>query len=264
MSSRPAPLLLVPNTLDLGESPEHQADIRDVLPEGVLRQAAALTHWLAEDAKTTRAFLKRVATVHALALPLQQIQIQELPRVQKGSAGSGTPSGHAAAHARLLQPALQGTAMGLISEAGLPGVADPGADVVALAHQLALPVVALPGPSSLTLAVAASGLNGQSFAFVGYLPQDAAARTARIRELEQLSKKQHQTQLLIETPYRNAAMAEALVQALHPQTRLSISSGLTLPRAWTRTHSVADWRTQATALAEALADKVPAVFSFLA
>lgn len=258
---RTAPLILVPNTLDLGEAVEHQCDIRGVLPDQVLRQAASLSHWLAEDAKTTRAFLKRVDAVHPLARPLQDIHIAQLPRPTKGQ---GT-----AAHAAipgvqtLLAPALQGTPMGLISEAGLPGVADPGAEVVAAAHEAGIAVSVLAGPSSLTLALAASGLNGQSFAFVGYLPQEGDARQARIRELEQRSKQLHQTQVLIETPYRNAALAQALLHSLQPNTRLSISSGLTLARGWSRTLRVADWRLQQQALMQALADKVPAVFSFL-
>ncbi len=284
----PAPLYLVPNTLDLGEAPEHQSDIRDVLPDGVLRQAAALTHWLAEDAKTTRAFLQRVAAVHPLALPLQQIQIQELPRSAKGSARGGdaqpviarptgprqSPPPPTSLHP-LLTPAQQGTPLGLISEAGLPGVADPGADIVAAAHALHIPVVALSGPSSITLAVAASGLQGQSFAFVGYLPQDASARTARIRALENLSRQHQQTQLMIETPYRNAALAPALLQTLSPTTRLSISCGLTLPRGWTRTHTVAQWRqhlgepspshsSETSSTAALWPDKVPTVFALLA
>ena len=263
-ASRTAPLILVPNTLDLGEAAEHQCDIRGVLPDQVLLQAAALSHWLAEDAKTTRAFLKRVDAVHPLARPLQDIEITQLPRPAKGRRPEESASTSiGAAIPALLGPALQGTPMGLISEAGLPGVADPGAEVVAAAHEAGIPVTVLAGPSSLTLALAASGLNGQSFAFVGYLPQEAGARQSRIRELEQRSKQLHQTQVLIETPYRNAALAEALLHTLQPSTRLSISSGLTLARAWSRTHRVADWRPQSQALMQALADKVPAVFSFL-
>jgi 16S rRNA (cytidine1402-2'-O)-methyltransferase len=177
-------------------------------------------------------------------------------------------------HYALITPAQQGTPIGLISEAGLPGVADPGADIVAAAHELHIPVVVLPGPSSITLAVAASGLQGQSFAFVGYLPQDAAARAARIRALENLSRQHQQTQLMIETPYRNAALAQALVQTLSPTTRLSISCGLTLPRGWTRTQTVSQWRQQLAAQSPSgpaenphsapWPDKVPTVFALLA
>ncbi|MBP8101705.1 MAG: ribosomal RNA small subunit methyltransferase I, partial [Burkholderiaceae bacterium] len=118
----------------------------------------------------------------------------------------------------------------------------------------------LPGASSLLLALAASGLNGQSFAFVGYLPQESAARTARIRELEALSRRLQQTQLVIETPYRNAALLRALLAALAPTTRLSVSCGLTLPGGWTRSDSVAAWRARPLQIP----DRWPAVFALLA
>lgn len=248
-------LILMPNTLDFGV--DDSLDLREVLPQRVIEQAARLTHWAAENAKTTRALLKRVDAVAPLAQPLQALQIAELPRPSKG----GKPAGDdTAAWRALLQPALDGHDLGLISEAGLPAVADPGARLVALAHESGVEVVPLSGPSSLLLALAASGLNGQSFAFVGYLPVDAAARTARIRELEALSAKAQQTQLLIETPYRNEALRQALLAALKPGTRLSISVGLTLPGGWTQTATVADWRANRVALP----DRIPAVFALLA
>jgi 16S rRNA (cytidine1402-2'-O)-methyltransferase len=147
--------------------------------------------------------------------------------------------------------------MGLVSEAGMPAVADPGSSVVRAAHDLGLTVVPLVGPVSLLLALAASGLNGQQFAFVGYLPQDAAERTQRIRDLESLALKTGQTQLFIETPYRNAAMLQALLQTLQHNTRLAICSGLTLAVAQCRSHTVKQWRQQIAAL-----DKhTPAVFA---
>jgi 16S rRNA (cytidine1402-2'-O)-methyltransferase len=216
-----------------------------------------LTHWAAENAKTTRALLKRVDAIAPLAQPLQSLHIAELPRPPKG----GKPAGDdAAAWRALLQPVLDGHDLGLISEAGLPAVADPGARLVALAHEAGIEVVPLSGPSSLLLALAASGLNGQSFAFVGYLPVDAGGRTARIRELEALSAKHQQTQLLIETPYRNEALRQALLSTLKPTTRLSISVGLTLPGGWTRAATVADWKRSSAALP----DRIPAVFALLA
>lgn len=238
MSARPAPgtLVLVPNTLDLGTEPA--PDLREVLPDGVIRRAAGLTHWAAENARSARAFLKRVAAVHALAQPLQAIAIAELPRPRKGS-GEAVP---AAEWQRLLQPALDGHDLGLISEAGLPAVADPGAALVAEAHRAGVPVLPLPGPSSLLLALAASGLNGQSFAFVGYLPQEAAARTARLKELEALSRRTGQAQVFIETPYRNAALWAALCTTLRPDTLLSLAAGLTLPGGECRTAAVGRWR----------------------
>ncbi len=228
-------LVLVPNALDLGTD---AVDLREVLADGVIRRAAALQHWAAEDARSTRAFLKRVAAIMPLVLPLQAMAITELPKPRKGS-GQAVP---AAAWLALLQPALAGHDLGLLSEAGLPAVADPGAALVQAAHAAGVPVLPLPGASSLLLALAASGLNGQSFAFVGYLPQDAAARAARLRELEALSRRSAQTQLLIETPYRNAAVLGAMLLVLAPETRLTVSCGLTLPGGWCRTDTVAGWR----------------------
>jgi 16S rRNA (cytidine1402-2'-O)-methyltransferase len=250
---KPGTLVLVPNTLDLGADAEPLAA---VLPQDVICRAAALAHWAVEDARSARAFLKRVDALVPLGQPLQATAITELPRARKGS-GESIPA--AAWHA-LLAPALAGHDLGLLSEAGLPAVADPGASLVAAAHAAGVPVLPLPGASSLLLALAASGLNGQSFAFVGYLPQEATARAARIRELEALSRRSAQTQLVIETPYRNAALLAALLTALSPSTRLSVSCGLTLPGGWTRSDSVARWRAHSTELP----DRAPAVFAWLA
>jgi 16S rRNA (cytidine1402-2'-O)-methyltransferase len=246
-------LLLVPNTLDLGSD---AVDIRELLPLGVLRRAAGLAHWVAEDARSARAFLKRVHAVMPLCAPLQQIDIRELPRPRKGS-GVGISD---ADWRDLLAPALAGTDLGLISEAGLPALADPGAGLVAAAHARSIPVQALPGASSLVLALIESGLNGQNFAFAGYLPQEAAARQARVRQLEAHSRREAQTQLLIETPYRNAALLSALLAALNAETRLSVSCGLTLASGWSRSDRVAAWRDRPVAMP----DRVPAVYSFLA
>lgn len=248
-------LYLVPNTLDFGTGDAQQPpDIEDTLPLGALKVAAALPHWVAENAKTTRSFLKRVGQRVPLSRPLQEIGIVELPRPPKGGAAVAAPN-----LAPLLAPALAGHDLGLISEAGLPAVADPGALLVAAAHAAGVPVRPLSGPSSLLLALSASGLNGQSFAFVGYLPVEAGARIARLRELEVLSRKQQQTQLMIETPYRNGALLAAMLQALSGGTRVSISVGLTLEGGWTRTLTVADWKRQGVSLP----DRVPAVFCLL-
>ncbi|WP_290901472.1 SAM-dependent methyltransferase [Aquabacterium sp.] len=268
-SARPGRLLLIPNTLDLGcIAPDATPpDLRDVLPLGAIRAAARLTHWVAENAKSTRAFLKRVGEVEALAAPLQAMHIAELPRPTKGGAKAGAKGDcqpdaatTARALATLLAPAVQGHDIGLMSEAGLPGVADPGAAVVRAAHQLGLQVVPISGPSSLVLALAASGLQGQSFAFVGYLPVDGSQRAQRIRELEMASRKAQQTQLVIETPYRNPALWQALLAHLQPQTWLSVSCGLTLDGGFSHTDTVAHWRSRPLDLPT----DVPAVFSWLA
>ena len=256
-STTPGRLLLVPNTLDLGT--EQQIDLRQLLPQQVIEQAAGLTHWVAENAKSARVLLKRVDALVPLALPLQQIQITELPRPPKG----GRPGAQATPDlAPLLAPALAGHDIGLVSEAGLPAVADPGAALVQQAHGLGLTVLPLVGPSSLLMALAASGLNGQSFAFVGYLPVDSAERASRVRELEALSRRQQQTQIAIETPYRNEALLGALLELLQPGTRLSMASGLTLAEQRCRTLTVAGWR--ALPPAQRMAGKLPAVFSWLA
>lgn len=246
-------LWLIPNGLDLGTGVE--VPLCDVLPRGVITQAAALGHWVVENAKTARAFLKRVGAVAPLARPLQSIDIRELSRHGKGRASSSP-----AELAALLAPALDGQDIGLLSEAGLPAVADPGAGLVRAAHECGVHVVPLSGPSSLMLALAASGLNGQSFAFVGYLPVDASARQSRVRELEQLSRRLGQTQLAIETPYRNAALFKALTAGLSADTLLCVARGLTLPGGCVDTRAVKDWRERPAMLD----DRTPAVFLWLA
>ena len=250
----PGPLVLVPNTLDLGTD---AVDIQSVLPLGVLKRAAQIRHWAAEDARSTRAFLKRVGAVQPLAAPLQTLDIRELPRPRKGSR-EPVP---AAEWQALLAPALQGHELGLISEAGLPAVADPGSALVLAAQAARIPVDVLAGPSSLMLALAGSGLNGQNFAFVGYLPQDAAPRAARLKELETLSRRLGQTQLFIETPYRNAALLSAAAATLAPNTDLTVACGVTLPGGWVRTQRVSQWQR---AELPALPDRWPAVFALQA
>lgn len=219
-------LFLIPNTLGETEALNH------MLPEQVQRITSQLDYFVAENAKTARAFLKLVGAQHPLCKPMQEIQIAEL--------NVNTP---AAALNDLLAPLLAGRDGGLVSEAGVPAVADPGADLVRLAHQHKIPVRPLVGPSSLLLAVMASGLNGQSFAFNGYLPTDAGQRDKRIKELEQRSRKEKQTQLFIETPYRNAAMLEALVAACAPGTLVCVATDLSLPSETIRTMTAAQWKT---------------------
>lgn len=238
----PGTLYLVPAPLDFGCDIE--APLQDALPAHTLQMASRLTHWVCENAKSTRAYLKRIDAIYPLAAQLQQQQITELPRDvhKKGDHGD---KGSASFDARpLLAAALGGQNIGLVSEAGMPAVADPGSSVVRAAHDLGIPVIPLVGPVSLLLALAASGLNGQNFAFVGYLPQDSQERTHRLKELEALALKTGQTQLFIETPYRNQALWQALLQALQPHTRLALAGGLTLPSARIHSQLVRQWRQQ--------------------
>ncbi|MDO9114114.1 MAG: SAM-dependent methyltransferase [Polaromonas sp.] len=229
-------LYLVPAPLDFGC--DVQAPLQDVMPLGTLQVAATLSCWICENAKSTRAYLKRVGEVVPLQQPVQAQQIQELPREvhKKGDHGGNFDA------RPLLAAALAGRDIGLVSEAGMPAIADPGSSVVRAAHDLGLQVLPLVGPMSLMLALAASGLNGQNFAFVGYLPQDAGERSQRIRELESLALKTGQTQIFIETPYRNTALLQALLQTLQHNTRLALSCGLSLPGGWSRSASVSTWK----------------------
>jgi 16S rRNA (cytidine1402-2'-O)-methyltransferase len=247
----PGTLYLVPNTLGPLDAAPHA--LSHILPEQVQDIASKLEYFVAENAKTARAFLKLVAIDHPLARPLQEIKISEL--------NVNTPP---AALSALLAPLLEGHDAGLVSEAGVPAVADPGADLVRLAHQHGIQVRPLVGPSSLLLAVMASGLNGQSFAFNGYLPTDAAQRTKRIQQLEQRSRAEKQTQLLIETPYRNAAMLEALVSACQPGTLVCVATDLSLPTESVRTLSAAKWKAALAANKGPDFHKKPTVFLLLA
>ena len=217
---------------------------------------ARIRYWIVENAKTTRALLNRIDEVQPLSCPLQSIEIAVLPRAAHKK-GDHTPgSVDTKAIAALLAPALQGHDMALGSEAGIPAIADPGSSVVRAAHALGIPVVPLTGPSSLLLALAASGLNGQNFAFVGYLPQDNQERAKRLRQLEQLARTQGQTQLWIETPYRNSAVLEHAMATLAPETRLCVASGLSLNTMQITSQTIAEWRKHPPALPA----KIPAVF----
>ena len=235
-AATPGRLFLVPAPLDFGCA--QQTPLSYSLPEGTLKAAAGLQHWICENAKSARAYLKRIDAQHPLCVPLQHLQIQELPREvhKKGDHQGGFDA------RPLLAPALLGHSMGLLSEAGMPAVADPGSSVVRAAHDLGIPVVPLTGPVSLLLALASSGLNGQSFAFVGYIPSTSAERVQRIKELESLALRSGQTQLLIETPYRNTALLESLLQTLQGHTRLATSSGLTLESSQCRSALVKAWK----------------------
>lgn len=198
-----------------------------VLPASVLQIVKPLSHFVVENAKSARAFLKAVGTEQ----PLQALQLEELNEHTRDSELE-----------RLLAPLLAGHDVGLISEAGCPAVADPGANLVALAQQRSIRVVPLVGPSSLLLALMASGLNGQRFAFHGYLPAKDGERQKALRELEAESRKHKQTQLFIETPYRNAQMFATLLAACHPATRLTVATDITLSSESIITRSIAAWK----------------------
>lgn len=248
----PGILYLIPNTLGQDTPPQNDP-LGHIIPVEVQILTARLGHFIAENAKTTRAFLKLVAANHPLAIPLQEIDIAEL--------NVNTP---AAALPTLLAPLLKGQDAGLISEAGVPAVADPGANLVRLAHAHGITVRPLVGPSSLLLAIMASGLNGQSFAFNGYLPTDAVQRIKRIKELEERSRREKQTQLFIETPYRNAPMLEALIASCHPHTLLSVATDLSMASESIKTQTTAKWKHELASGNAPDFHKKPTVFLLLA
>ena len=212
------------------------------LPAPALERIRELKDFVAENAKSARAFLS------AAGGKPREVSIVEL--------NEHTPLAQVP---ELLTPLRQGRALGLLSEAGCPAIADPGATLVDAAHREGFRVVPLVGPSSITLALMASGLEGQRFAFCGYLPREAADRARRIRELEARSKKERETEIFIETPYRNEALLSALLQACAPGTRLCIAADLTLPSESIRTQTISEWRRAGGAIG-----RRPAVFLLLA
>lgn len=220
------------------------SDLDATLTPQAARIAAGLDYFVAESAKVARAFLRHLP----LRQPLQSLQIIEHNQHTLGR----DP-------AALLAPLLAGRDGGLLSDAGCPGIADPGADVVAAAHRLQLRVVPLVGPSSLLLALMASGLNGQRFAFAGYVPVDREERRARLAELEAKSRRWDESVLMIETPYRNEALLQAMLETLRPDTRVAVAVDVGQPGEWIRSATVQWWRQAAVAL-----PKAPAVFMMLA
>jgi 16S rRNA (cytidine1402-2'-O)-methyltransferase len=213
-------LYLVPTLL--GDAP---AD--SVIPAGTALIIRRLDYFIAENPKTARAFLKIMETSHAL----QSIEMREL--------SVNTPE---AEYRNLIQPILDGRDGGLLSEAGAPAVADPGAPLVALAHRHGIRVVPLVGPSAILLALMASGLDGQRFAFHGYLPKDEAELATSLRELESRSRAGHQTQIFIETPYRNDRLFGVLLARCAPSTKLCVASDITLASESIVTRAVSEWK----------------------
>lgn len=227
-------LHLIPTLLGAG-------DIDWALPEHVKTRIRSIDAFVAENAKSARQFLKCAG----YARPLSTVPICEL--------NQHTP---ASALPQLLDPVRKGMHLGLLSEAGCPAVADPGAALVALAHEQGVRVIPLVGPSSILLALMASGLNGQRFCFHGYLPVERDARIEAIRQLETVSRREAQTQVFIEAPYRNARLLEALLQACQVTTRLCLATDLMLPGETVRTRSIAMWREGAAPVL----DRRPTVF----
>lgn len=215
-------------TLYLIPTPLGDTPLDLVLPEETRRIAARLTHFVVEHAKTARAFLKQVGT----EVPLQQLDLAELNEHTRDNVLEA-----------LLAPLLAGHDVGLLSEAGCPAVADPGTDLVRLAHRHGIRVRPLVGPSSILLALMASGLVGQRFTFHGYLPAKAEERAKTLKELERRAEREDAAQVFIETPYRNDAMLETLLAACRDDTLVTVACDLSLAGESIATRPVADWRT---------------------
>jgi 16S rRNA (cytidine1402-2'-O)-methyltransferase len=234
----PGRLFLLPAWLSEDAPPE------DVVPLPVLERIRSLDSFIVEDAKSARAYL--AACGHPR--PMREIEMAEL---NEHTASADVP--------KLLASVVAGRDAGLLSEAGLPAIADPGALLVAAAHGLRIAVIPCVGPSSIALALMASGLDGQRFRFVGYLPAESAARRARIVELERHSSKHSETQIFIETPYRNESLLADLLQSCRDASRLAVAAELTSPREWIRMDTIEGWRRSA-----AVIGKRPAIFLLLA
>ena len=213
-------LYLIPTTMG-------DCDPMDVLPQTIKRVTEGIDHYIVENEKTARKSIKQVdADKKQSELVLFTLNKRTEPQEHKD----------------FIKPLLEGINMGLMSEAGCPGVADPGAVIVKLAHERGIQVVPLVGPSSILLAMMASGMNGQSFTFHGYLPIEKGEKKSTLKTLEKISQDKNQSQLFIETPYRNNKMLEDLLQILNPETHLCIAADITLPTEYIKTKRVAAWK----------------------
>lgn len=234
MSSVEQAVYLVP--LPIAEGALH------TLSPDVYTYTSGLMHYFAEDLRTGRRFIK---SLHS-ALVMETITFAEIDK-------------HNGPDKTLFTQWLKaGHSIGIMSDAGCPGIADPGAELVAIAHSMNVRVVPLTGPSSILLALMASGLNGQSFAFTGYLPVKEPQRSKRIKELEALSAKENQTQIFIETPYRNNPLLTDLLKNCNPRTRICIAQNITAPAQYIKTRTAADWKKDIPVL-----EKLPAIFMLL-
>lgn len=213
-------LYLIPSTLGENEPLE-------VLPISIKRTIEDIDYYIVENEKTARRFIKKISPRKSQP----SLHLVTLNKYTEPAALSG-----------FLQPCLEGNDIGILSEAGCPGIADPGADVVKIAHEKNIRVIPLVGPSSILLALMASGFNGQNFAFNGYLPIDSAERRKAIKKIEKLSIELGQSQLCIETPYRNDKLLADMLKSLSPNTKLCIACDITLNTEYIATKTVADWR----------------------
>lgn len=233
MNDNYAPLYLIPSTL--GET-----EPLEVLPLPIKGAIEKIDHYIVENEKTARHFIKKISPRKSQP----SLKISLLNKfTEPGDIGS------------FLDPCMEGHPVGVLSEAGCPGIADPGADVVRLAHHKGIRVIPLVGPSSIVLAMMASGFNGQNFAFKGYLPIDQQERRAAIKSAERISKEASQSQVFIETPYRNDKLLKELLKTLNKNTRLCVAADLTLPTEYIRSLAVAEWNSQNPEL-----HKRPAIF----
>jgi 16S rRNA (cytidine1402-2'-O)-methyltransferase len=226
-------LYLLPTTLGENEPLE-------VMPYSVKTMVELIDHYIVENEKSARRFIKKIT-------PKKSQPSLTIMKLDKYAEELETRT--------FLDVCEQGISVGLLSEAGVPAVADPGATIVKLAHEKGIKVVPLVGPSSILMALMASGMNGQNFAFNGYLPIDNSDRKKAIKDLEKLSKEKNQSQIFIETPYRNEKMFTDLKSALTPATLLCIAVDITLPNEYIKTYSIADWKRQSPDL-----HKRPAIF----
>ncbi len=213
-------LYLIPTTLGENEPLE-------VLPISIKHTIESLDYFIVENEKTSRRFIKKIT-------PHKRQDSLKINVINKYTDSSELPG--------FLAPCKEGYSVGIISEAGCPGIADPGADVVAIAHQKNIQVVPLVGPSSILLALMASGFNGQNFAFVGYLPIDKMVRKATIKRLEQIANRENQAQICIETPYRNNKLFDDFRNTLHPNTRLCVACDITLKTEFIATKTISEWK----------------------
>ena len=200
----------------------------DVLPQANLDVMNSLDYFIVENVRSARRFLSKAGVERKI----EELEFEELNEHTRSAQDVE----------RMLKPVLDGRSAGVISEAGVPGVADPGADVVALAHRKGVRVVPLVGPSSILMAIMASGLNGQSFAFVGYLPVKGPERIKRLKELERRAMGENQAQLFIEAPYRNIKLFETMLKTLSPKLKLTVAVDITSPNEFIKTRTIEEWR----------------------